>query len=720
MGLRLLDYHGGYFITMAAVLQNPLPARTFYDYASVHPGWDPICAAISNLAAPVGTIPVETVLNVFPDKGKPDDVRWSSKPETSRYSSIKDWNEYGNTFTTLAHLVQGAIGQDPYIFDPSHENNTRHPNYRGTVGPGLTGEPIYEKLDAITFAPSGAIDPSFVAPTWYSHGDNLHLVPYSDETLLGPSDPVWDDRRRLRSVVISQGVDGFHFQLPNEGMATNYPNYWSGWVKGDLPATLELWKSQPNAQYLWDGTSYGSGTPSWGTYPHVQALGVMISGDGSLPFSIEYTLIQHLGYSLTVPVNPAANNYWNIWQVKLTYWVDWGSPDLIHLNSGHVGAKFLPNVWDSPFPTGGMTLRCQRVATKIGEGFTVNGNQVGGWSGRAPVGTVYTHNGSWTGVFTPTHELHLSAGRAGSLIPGFSSFISKGKHRHFASEIEKSLPDIRPSSFFSTSEAVTDLTGGFDQNLIEVLTQISSFFDVFPDIGATARFIRYLTSGRYVDSLLEFMNIATEYRLKHKFGIDPNLDLILNQLPKLPAIYNRLASLSESNQVTAYGTFKHHFDYEFGRKDVSLLTKTKVVADLGADQALANVLGIKGSGFAPVPSNAWDLIPFSFVVDWFYDIGSRLRDFENASLLSLLSIKVFVHSYTITSPIEESELSEFGLSYTRPGSDDNVPELRYYRREVSAYLPLFRRSRYDFRLPTRLPSWATAGALWWQSAIKRL
>lgn len=307
-----------------------------------------------------------------------------------------------------------------------------------------------------------------------------------------------------------------------------------------------------------------------------------------------------------------------------------------------------------------------------------------------------------------------SEGRGSPILPSFSSFLKKGRNYGFASEIDRNMKDIRPSALLSTCDAVDSLLPSVDANLIEALSQIGSTLEVFPDFGGAIKSLSKLAAGRPLASLKDAMDVITDYQLKVKFNRDPNIDLLANQLPKIPQLIERCNNLRDGGLIISRGKFEHEFSNEFSRPSVSLVTRTKLVASLDSSSVLANILGVKAAGLLPAPSSMWDLIPFSFVVDWFLNIGDRFGDLENISLLALLDIRSFTHSYLFTSDLLDEELAMDGLKKFGLDRDDLTPQLWYYKREVSAFLPPLRHGRFDFRLPTRWPNWATAGSLGWQ------
>jgi hypothetical protein len=183
-------------------------------------------------------------------------------------------------------------------------------------------------------------------------------------------------------------------------------------------------------------------------------------------------------------------------------------------------------------------------------------------------------------------------------------------------------------------------------------------------------------------------------------------------LEQFAAAYRELERRLDNPTVVARGAF--HWDFPDGwyPDRTTLETRSKVVAASGLSPELANFLGVRTLGFAPTLAQYWDLIPFSFVVDWFLNVGGRARAVESMALLAAIGPSCIVQSYRIVSSLDDEGLSRIGLGYFTSGSEQ--VQLVSYIREVSQHLPPIRSGGFDFGSPIRLPNWATAGSLLYQ------
>lgn len=104
-------------------------------------------------------------------------------------------------------------------------------------------------------------------------------------------------------------------------------------------------------------------------------------------------------------------------------------------------------------------------------------------------------------------------------------------------------------------------------------------------------------------------------------------------------------------------------------------------------------------------SIAWELMPYSFVVDWFYDIGSTLRNFETALLYNQY-VTGYVDELYVAVSKEDVDLKK------RPAFQGYRYRSKGYRRKID-----FNRSVLTSAPLPRKPQWKVSmGWQRWMSA----
>jgi hypothetical protein len=278
----------------------------------------------------------------------------------------------------------------------------------------------------------------------------------------------------------------------------------------------------------------------------------------------------------------------------------------------------------------------------------------------------------------------------------------------FERRVGEAWGDIIPSSLFSTTDAFLASEGSLNTNVLQTLAKIPAIVDALPKLREGADLLGRLVGGR-VDlmTLKELLDLATSTHLQAVFEWRPYLDLFTRYLPQLASVMRSLGQTSE--RAISYGSFRFKIISDLGRDEVTLLTRTKLVMDTSSSGLLSAILGADALGVIPKPSNVWDLIPFSFLVNWFLGLGSAMRRAEYSLLLANIPA-YYVHSYLLTSPLSQPELALLKAA-SSPGK---TAVLRLFYRDWSIYTPFPRDSRFGFGIPTGIPSVGSFGSLLYQ------
>lgn len=354
--------------------------------------------------------------------------------------------------------------------------------------------------------------------------------------------------------------------------------------------------------------------------------------------------------------------------------------------------------------------------------------------------TIGSDSGGWSALYPPTLEVRSAscdlASRSVSIPPSSSfqfykdlEFIpetysvagafsgldygNKPSPYALASSMRQAVEpywrDVIPSCLFSATDALLSIEGGTATDVLQSLYKLPGYQAMIPKIGEAidllSRLARKDLSGA---TAKEIVDLASTTMLQGSFQWRPLLQLVTTELPKIIA---NLASLrSERHIVVGRGEYEFNFvSGTFGRPASSLKTRSKIVLDLSARALASSLLGADSFGVLPKASNLWDLLPFTFVVNWFTGVGPALKRVEYATLMSTIPA-YYVHTYTITSPFTVSETSNWSMA-----SDEYNPlSIKLFYRDVSLFSPLPRDSRFGFGIPTRLPPIGAAGALLWQ------
>lgn len=278
----------------------------------------------------------------------------------------------------------------------------------------------------------------------------------------------------------------------------------------------------------------------------------------------------------------------------------------------------------------------------------------------------------------------------------------------FFDEITSNFGDIVGSSLFSSVDAFNSMEGYLGTNVLQNLAKLKDIASALPKIREAVDVLSRLTRRDLsISTFKEIMDLATSTHLQASFEWRPWLSILTDYLPRLSQTFETLGLRPQ--RLVGYGSFRAELHNALGRMDVSLLTRTKIVMSNGGNSWLTALTGLDALGILPKPSNLWDLLPFTFLVNWFTGVGAAMRRGEASVILASLPA-YYVHTYTLSSPLTGDE-----LRLVKASSDPSRPaSLRVYIRDVTTFTPSPRDSRFDFGIPHGVPFIGTLGSLAYQ------
>jgi hypothetical protein len=272
------------------------------------------------------------------------------------------------------------------------------------------------------------------------------------------------------------------------------------------------------------------------------------------------------------------------------------------------------------------------------------------------------------------------------------------------------LGDIRPSSFLSSADALNKHLLALGTNHIQTLQKLGQILELLPELTKLPFMLEKLSGGD-LSVLKDLIDYVTGEILRYRFAQAPlkrAIDEIVGS--NVPAF---LKSLGKSDTYIIYGNFEYeipHAQNPYGDGVLKLVTRSKISISQDLSTMVESILMANSVGLLPTFSRIWEIIPFSFVIDWFTGMNKRLKLVDTQLAYMAFRTNWCLHSYRLSYYPSSEALSDFGLENV----DDAKPfSLSVYRREKSAYMPRLRDSRFDF-LATSGPNPLTAGALAWQ------
>lgn len=668
MSFTITNDHGGYLVKVGGLYDGGWPLSYTAD-----PLLEPL---LTRVIVQTGFYHVEDLLGLYRDQG--DSIHENvggSKPIIRPYNGKEDWQNYGSNLASVTAALRLLSGNSALYFEQGDQKQTDHRTYRGDIGPHFGEDPFVV----------GSVNDSFTAARY----PVTYEIPSWKSLAFG-------DALGFDTIQVTKDLGGF-IMSPYPG-----PAY-------DLPGTKPTHNALMLFTYLRDTLIAGTSL-SWYN-PHRNG-----AGSAWYEFWAQYTNIEFIISPTMYSIE--YDHYWrvvghggapeNCWQTDHSvYTFTLGDPTIPATDHLTEGLYVLPL-------TSGISFAYSKTHVARG-GSGAYDLHLKNWLG------YYAYPGVVKqGQIAPSSYLFCSpllrSGYGQTYDVG--SFLSKDYLGKFSRGVSVNFRSIRLSSFQSDSDALDNLVGQIDGNLVETIGEASEFLEILPDLRSAISSVTKLRRGQVLSSVKDMLDFLTGLRLQTQFSWSPELQLVQETLPQLVSLMRRLSNLEDRGYVLGYGKFEYEFpEGEFGRPSSHLTTRTRVIANLDPQSVLARVLGVRAASLLPSPSSLWDLVPFSFVVDWFIGVGDRLHQLESIGFLQIMNVRCYTRTYLITSDLTDAELAT-GMLERSNLIGAVAPHMRIFVRDVSSLPPRIANGKYDFALPSHPPSWMTSGSLAWQLFVR--
>jgi hypothetical protein len=259
------------------------------------------------------------------------------------------------------------------------------------------------------------------------------------------------------------------------------------------------------------------------------------------------------------------------------------------------------------------------------------------------------------------------------------------------------------SAVYALHNAINSFLQVLQNNYLEFFSEIDGIPELIPDIKPVIGFLTELSKRRFAEALRTLGDTVAGNHLLWNFGIAPDIRIVeeLNRLG--PKLYDSFVN----ERYPQPGSYHGVFNYKFAQDDIApysgskLITRT--VTDIVApkDSFSLALYRAYGAGILPSLANLWAVKSMSFVIDWFTNVGQRLRAVDLSIIAFMLQIDFTTVSHTVTTEGSGVQQSVF---------DNQMFDLIYYTRIPTRHIPGLLYSKYDF-LSARGPDLGLLGAL---------
>lgn len=280
--------------------------------------------------------------------------------------------------------------------------------------------------------------------------------------------------------------------------------------------------------------------------------------------------------------------------------------------------------------------------------------------------------------------------------------------RDFWNSVDMISTDLAPSVFLSTQDAIETHFPSLEGNYLEFLSELGSIRSLLrPDEGIV-NFLRAASSKNITSNATALIDLLADQQLLYSFGIAPTVSDAKDIASNARRIRERYlhGNLFDKHIIHGKFTFSIPDGSVNGFNGLSLITRSKLVVDFGAQGILAALMPVKAAGLLPSLGNVWDLVQYSFVADWFFSIGDRLSALDTQSIILCMDSYYSVHSIKVLWDIPVDVLDQYAMS----AETLDHPYFSYYCRSIMNRLPVLANSKFDFWRAHGPSSWRTGAA----------
>jgi len=270
---------------------------------------------------------------------------------------------------------------------------------------------------------------------------------------------------------------------------------------------------------------------------------------------------------------------------------------------------------------------------------------------------------------------------------------------------------IRPLSYRSLYDRVSDELGLLKTNHLQTLQHLGDLSEMFTNplelYNQLENLYTLYNDHNRTRGVAEAIDALTGAWLKAQFQQLPLIRSSTELRDKLPLLGMALAR--EIGDLTVYTIPVTFSGPALGYENFSVTVRQVIHLRRLWSEFFQSLLTVNAIGLFPSFSNVYDLVPFSFALNWFTNLKRRMQLGETNLIAPLcFSFRHRVVSYTVRWTPTDTELASRGLYRSGPVN------IKVYVREVSRFWPSpSPRALYDYAGVYPRPDVMTAGSLVW-------
>jgi hypothetical protein len=205
------------------------------------------------------------------------------------------------------------------------------------------------------------------------------------------------------------------------------------------------------------------------------------------------------------------------------------------------------------------------------------------------------------------------------------------------------------------------------------------------------------------------LDLLTSSYLTYKFGIAPTLSDAEDVSAKVKPLYERLTSGSLFTEQTGHGKVVVSLEEgnDLGVPPCYVTLRATVRVRPNPDSLVTALITADTMNLLPTLSNVWDIVPFSFLLDWFVPVGSYLNVVDAQAKILFVDVAYAVYTISVSEYFSNQLGSSLGWSVT----DEDGAGYRNFVRLVSKQPPVFGPTNLPVTSAPGIPDYGLFGSL---------
>lgn len=296
--------------------------------------------------------------------------------------------------------------------------------------------------------------------------------------------------------------------------------------------------------------------------------------------------------------------------------------------------------------------------------------------------------------------------RDGNLFSGGSGEKTYSSFYHWS---HSNVAECYAGNYLASVDAIDKQFVTMKANHVEFLVELRDLvspLDLAKSLYYLARF-----KGSKVRAIARLVALLCDAKLLYSFAIAPTTSDAKDVAKKARGLLRKYRTLLTENAVTLHGVSRYETTEDDSQSFIGTFVecRSKIRVSLEPDSLLPYILPARSLGLLPSLSTLWDLIPFSFVVDWFTNVGSTTRAVEDQLLLLALHTETSVNSVMMMYRFTDEDWSAY--DFWADESSGILAGYRYYSRYLLTGIPVMVPTRWGFYGNTWKPDFGLIGAL---------